>query len=352
MRLFVLLCVTVVATAQYTSQTYPDPRVDPLTCRLPFASYVCDPSGVLGDDDRVRLMQKINQFRPITAGIPNTSPACAFQKDKNLDIFVVVMDKIGSVPGSPVDIEKFANNLKRRFQNYQDVSSCDTMVLIVNSKQDRQVFTVAGRDARISKDTLKTAFEKNVGHFKSGNYAMGLEGMIEMVVAAYTNAHIVQVPSPSTFSQIPVPETVKAALGARPAPESVAPFRAAGIPNSVQKAKVLQPINNEDIDEKDKVWVSVMQQAVARCGLQQDTFATNVRAVVEEAMAISLKLISDTRYNSIEEEVEAHKDIIGSRERAWETAKAQFIEPLLQKYHSHIVGSTQKTCPAITLTQL
>lgn len=33
------------------------------------------------------------------------------------------------------------------------------------------------------------------GHFKSGNYAMGLEGMIEMVVAAYSNAHIVQVPS-------------------------------------------------------------------------------------------------------------------------------------------------------------
>ncbi|VDO81758.1 unnamed protein product [Haemonchus placei] len=61
MRLLVLLCVIVVASAQYTSQTYPDPRIDPLTCRLPFASYVCDPSGVLGDDDRVRLMQKINQ---------------------------------------------------------------------------------------------------------------------------------------------------------------------------------------------------------------------------------------------------------------------------------------------------
>ncbi|KAK6038896.1 hypothetical protein COOONC_23599 [Cooperia oncophora] len=119
MRLFVVICVLGIAAAQYTSQTYPDPRLDPLTCRLPFASYVCDPSSVLSDDSRIRLMQKINQFRPITSGIRNTSPACAFHPDRNLDIFLVILDKIGSVPGAPVDIEKFANNLKRRFQNYQ-----------------------------------------------------------------------------------------------------------------------------------------------------------------------------------------------------------------------------------------
>ncbi|VDM74088.1 unnamed protein product [Strongylus vulgaris] len=57
-----------------------------------------------------------------------------------------------------------------------------------------------------------------------------------------------------------------------------------------------------------------MQQAVARCGQQPELLAANVRAVVEEAMSISLKLISDDRYNSIEEEVEAHKDVIGTRE--------------------------------------
>ncbi|KAK6055358.1 hypothetical protein COOONC_07137, partial [Cooperia oncophora] len=76
-------------------------------------------------------------------------------------------------------------------------------------------------------------------------------------------------------------ETAKSSKEIHPAPESVAPFRVAGLPNSVQQAKVLQPINEEDVDEKDKVWVSIMQQAVARCGLQQDTFLANVRAVVE-----------------------------------------------------------------------
>ncbi|ETN78083.1 hypothetical protein NECAME_10590 [Necator americanus] len=257
--------------AQFTSQTYPDPRLDPIACRLPFPAHVCDPSSVLTDEERVKLMQRINEFRPVTAGIRNTSPACQNQPEKNLEIFVIVIDKIGSIPGAPVDIEKFANNLKRRFQNYQ-------------------VFTVAGRDARISKETLRHAFERNVGHFKAGHYAMGLEGMIEMVVATYSNAHIVQVPSPETFTHrpmipAPVPETPKPvpAPEFRQAPETLAPFRAAGIPNSIQPSgkSSLQPIGMEDVAEEDKVWVGIMQQAVGRCGTQPETLSMNVRAVVE-----------------------------------------------------------------------
>ncbi|KHJ76785.1 hypothetical protein OESDEN_23595 [Oesophagostomum dentatum] len=95
-----------------------------------------------------------------------------------------------------------------------------------------------------------------------------------------------------------------------------------------------------------------MQQVVGRCGSQPEVFTANVRAVVEEAMSISLKLISDTRYNSIEEEVESHKDVIGIRERAWENAKTEFIQPLFQKYQSIILSSAQHSCPAITLKNL
>ena len=69
------------------------------------------------------------------------------------------------------------------------------MVLIVNSRSDRQVFTVAGRDAKLSRDVLQTAFQRNLVHFRSSNYAMGLEGMIENIVSAYNSAHILQVPS-------------------------------------------------------------------------------------------------------------------------------------------------------------
>lgn len=71
------------------------------------------------------------------------------------------------------------------------------MVLITNSRMDRQVFTVAGRDAKLSREVLQNSFHKNVGHFRGGNYALGLEGMIEYIVSAYSSAHIVQVPSPT-----------------------------------------------------------------------------------------------------------------------------------------------------------
>ncbi|KJH41367.1 hypothetical protein DICVIV_12663 [Dictyocaulus viviparus] len=366
-RLFRIMCLillTVVcfASAQYTSQTYPDPRIDPIACHLPLSSQICDPSSVLSDENRVKLMQKLNQFRSLTAGIRNQSPACVMQPEKNLDepksndfvtqlslsslvrIFVIIIDKIGSIPDTPVDIEKFANNLKRRFQNYQDVSSCDTTVVIVNSKQDRQVFTVAGRDARIPKEMLKNAFERNIGFFKAGDYAMGLEGMIEILVATYSNAHIMQTSTADrTNEEVTIP------VGFRPAPETLAPFRAAGLPNSVQPVKAFQSINVDDINEDDKIWVKIMQQAVARCGSQQQTLALHVRAIVEEAMSLSLMLISDSNYNSIEEEVESHKDVVGIRERAWESATTRFLQPIFQKYQATILGSTQLACPAINL---
>uniref|UniRef100_A0A8R1I901 TPM domain-containing protein n=1 Tax=Caenorhabditis japonica TaxID=281687 RepID=A0A8R1I901_CAEJA len=339
--LFPFLLLPAVLT-QFTSQTYPDPRLDPFSCRLALPSQICDPSAIVSDEERTRLVQRVGQLHALTAGIKNTSPSCALMPDRNLEIIVAIIDKIGSVPGVPVDIEKFANNLKRRYQNFQDVGMCDTTVLIVNSRQDRQVFTVAGRDAKISKDTLKSAFERNIGHFKTGRYALGLEGMIEVIVAAYSNAHIVQVPSPEIFRPTEfVPSSPVSAVESQP-------FRAAGIPNSVQPSKrPFAAINTiqENIDEDDKVWVSILQQAMARCGQNDADLPKHVRAVVEEAMNISLKLISDSRYNKIEEETEQNKEVLGSRQKAWDTATADFIRPLSQKYRHTIQSGATQTCP-------
>lgn len=61
----------------------------------------------------------------------------------------------------------------------KNAPQCDTLVLIVNSKNDRQVFTVAGHDAKLSREIIQLAFQRNVEHFKAANYALGMEGMIE-----------------------------------------------------------------------------------------------------------------------------------------------------------------------------
>ncbi|CAB3403831.1 unnamed protein product [Caenorhabditis bovis] len=340
MRLIGLLLLSVpLICGQFTSQTYPDPRLDPLSCRLALPSQVCDPSAIVSDEERTRLVQRINQLHGVTSSIRNTSPACSLSPDKNLEIIVAIIDKIGSVPGVPIDIEKFANNLKRRYQNFQDIGMCDTTVLIVNSRQDRQVFTVAGRDAKISKEILKNAFERNIGHFKTGRYALGLEGMIEVIVAAYSNAHIVQVPTPEIFkpsSFVQPPSTIESQS-----------FRAAGIPNSVQPVKrPFAALQTETVEEDDKIWVSILQQAMSRCGKNEADLPRHVRAVVEEAMNISLKLISDSRYNKIEEESEEHKDVLDSRQTAWESASRDFIRPLFAKYRNTILSGASQTCPA------
>lgn len=40
------------------------------------------------------------------------------------------------------------------------------MVLIVNSRSDRQVYTVAGKDTKLSKAILKAAFENSIANFR------------------------------------------------------------------------------------------------------------------------------------------------------------------------------------------
>lgn len=42
---------------------------------------------------------------------------------------------------------------------------------------------------------MQTAFHRSVGHFRLGNYAQGLEGMVEYIVSAYGSAHIVLTPA-------------------------------------------------------------------------------------------------------------------------------------------------------------
>uniref|UniRef100_A0A914Y544 Uncharacterized protein n=1 Tax=Panagrolaimus superbus TaxID=310955 RepID=A0A914Y544_9BILA len=183
---------------QFSSQNYPDPRTEPLRCKLLLPGQICDPSDILNDAERRKLNEKIQQLGSVTAQIRNTSPQCVGSPNQNLQIIVALIEKIGVNPLDPVDIERFTNSLRLKYLNFQELN-CDTLVLIVNSRRDRQVFTVAGKDAKLSRDVLQTAFHRNIGHFRQGHYVLGLEGMIEYIVSSYTSTHIVQVPSPEVL---------------------------------------------------------------------------------------------------------------------------------------------------------
>ncbi|KAI6172161.1 Protein of unknown function DUF477 domain containing protein [Aphelenchoides besseyi] len=331
--LFALVILTLcsVAHSQYNPQTYPDPRIDPAACKILFPG----------------------QLQQITSNIRNTSPPCVGSQNSNLYIIVALIDKLGTVPFESVSVEKFTNLLRSRYQNYQDIGICDTMVLIVNSRVDRQVFTVAGRDAKLSREVLQSAFHRNLVHFR--NYAMGLESMVEQIVSAYTSAHIVQVPvihNPLERYKQLIQEYILFCsviqIPSAPVSSSVGQFAAVhGVRQKVDM-KPVEKLNIEDVPEEDRVWVEIMTKAIGRCGNDPNKITSNIRAVVEEAMALSLKLISDNRYNRIEEQsqdVNSGPQSV-ARGKAWQTAQNEWINELYSKYERKLSrGSNQ--CPEV-----
>ncbi|KAI3418864.1 hypothetical protein GPALN_007964 [Globodera pallida] len=335
---------------QFSPQTYPDPRIDPLSCRHLLPAQVCDPSEILKADERRILNEKIVRLQQITANIKNSSPACAdTTKSTNLYIMIALVDRLNALPfdaGSDhsVNIEKFTNQLRSKYQNYQDISLCDPLVLIVNAHGDRQVFTVAGRDAKLSREVLQAAFQRNVGHFRGGNYALGLEGMVEYIVSAYGSAHIVQVPSLPGEPRKSKNESF--ANGPSSVSSGTGQFVAHGV-RQQQRLAVAEPkFDIESVPEGDRLWTRILAKAMAHCGEEPNKLVKYVRTAVEEAMDISLKLISDPHYNKIEEDSQNVDNAPNAREKAWQGLKPH-LEDIYMKYGAQIQQLvTADQCPA------
>ncbi|KAL3119140.1 hypothetical protein niasHT_003923 [Heterodera trifolii] len=352
--LFVFSAFVARLRCQFSPQSYPDPRIDPLSCRLLLPSQVCDPSEILTPDERRILNEKIVRLQHITANIKNTSPACAdTTKSTNLFIMVALVDRLSNAlpfDGSSdhsANIEKFTNQLRSKYQHFQDISLCDPLVLIVNAHGDRQVFTVAGRDAKLSREVLQAAFQRNVGHFRGGNYALGLEGMAEYIVSAYGAAHIVQVPSfpgePNTKKATKNNESFS--NGPSAVSYGMGQFVAHGV-RQQQRPITEKKFNIESIPEEDRLWTRILAKAMAQCGgEEQGKMVKYAQTVVEDAMDISLKLISDPHYNRIEEDSQSMENGPNAREKAWQSIKGH-LEQIYAKYGGQMQQmNTAEQCP-------
>ncbi|VDK74176.1 unnamed protein product [Litomosoides sigmodontis] len=326
LNLFGISLLLQTSRCQFNSETYPDPRLDPFRCKIRTIGPVCDPSELLTLNEKEALVRRIKQLMAYAATVINSSPSCQLLPGKSLEIIVGVVDKIGAVPNAPADIEKFANNLKIRYQRYQDVNLCDLMVLIVNSNSDRQVFTVAGKDTKLTKDVLKTAFEQNIDHFRNNNYAVGLQGMAEFITTSYRDAQLSQFGTPlSVF------------LPAFTTPKEL------GSENETGRENVIIPV----VDKSDQLWTDILAQAVGRCGTNRNKMVKYVQGVVEEAMSLSLRLISDRRYLTIEEKMQSVKNNQENRSRVWSEAAVEFIDQLYQKYLETIKSKANLRCPNV-----
>lgn len=57
------------------------------------------------------------------------------------------MNKIDGPTVGQTETKQFAEEIKAKYDIFKDVNTCDTTVVIVTSKSDGQLYTVAGRDA-------------------------------------------------------------------------------------------------------------------------------------------------------------------------------------------------------------
>ena len=117
--LFLILIGIHFSSGQFTAQTYPDPRTEPLRCKLLLPGQVCDPSDILLEEERRRLNEKIQHFMGMTGQIRNSALGCQNNPAQQLQIVVALMEKIGSSPVEAVDIEKFTNDLRMKYLNFQ-----------------------------------------------------------------------------------------------------------------------------------------------------------------------------------------------------------------------------------------
>uniref|UniRef100_A0A915CUB4 Uncharacterized protein n=1 Tax=Ditylenchus dipsaci TaxID=166011 RepID=A0A915CUB4_9BILA len=70
----------------------------------------------------------------------------------------------------------------------------------------------------------------------------------------------------------------------------------------------------------------------------------HIRAVVEDAMALSLKLIADPKYNKIEEDSQDSNNGPNARDKAWQNAKTSFLDSIYEKYGQKLPRRFEK-CP-------
>uniref|UniRef100_A0A0N5AEN5 DUF4476 domain-containing protein n=1 Tax=Syphacia muris TaxID=451379 RepID=A0A0N5AEN5_9BILA len=269
--------------AQYLIQTYPDPRTNHSSCAISSPGHLCDPK---------RLLKEVNS-------IQNKSPACLRSRDSKLEILVAVVEKVAGNPPNSEKIEKFTNSLKTRYQNHKTLSECDNLILIVNSKKDRQVYTVAGRDVMLTKDVLKNAFVENIQSFK-----------------------VLRDGSNPDFPQLSV--------------------------NGVETREKIDFSKSEKVPAKTALLTKSQENsiAVARCDVEDDQIGSYVQAVVEDAMSLSLRLIKDARFTQIEESIQNVVKIENGKNRVWQEASEAFIEDLYKKYATYIKAeSVSSRCP-------
>ncbi|VDO20640.1 unnamed protein product [Haemonchus placei] len=172
----------------YTPETFPDSIEQPIACSMRVASFLCDPSEVLNEENitanHLRLSKSLIEVReltkctcsPMDVGECDDSPR-GFTISAAVVKKMVLLDDQRNPAMAQLAAETFAETLRQR----QNRGQCDDDVLIFVSALDEVVWTSLGSVTKryLSDDAVKAITSRAESHFKNGDFTGGLQYMID-----------------------------------------------------------------------------------------------------------------------------------------------------------------------------
>lgn len=185
LALAVATALPLLLSAQTRPEDYPNPATSPRECGLRGKGFVCDPDGVLSDNDRNEM--STNLLKKVYQGTQNKHRGSECMK-KGITVVVALVNKIPSrgAKATPQEMESWTRNVQRRWKLEP---KCKKDVVIGFSKQDRQMKVINIPEfTGITTREVNKYFNAAKGKLKAGQYRQALEGMSMAFADEYTNA--------------------------------------------------------------------------------------------------------------------------------------------------------------------
>ncbi|XP_071126041.1 uncharacterized protein [Mytilus edulis] len=162
--------------ASWSKEVFPNPQTDIGRCgRDCKTSWICDPGQILSSQRADELDSFINEIA--NSGKCECSQ-CSGQDGFNISVALVpVINSVG-FSDKETKAREFAEYLRKKTWNFQ---ICGNNIVILVSRDDRQVYTDAGPLAyqSLTLDCIEEVYENVRPRFTEGHYYEGLREMIE-----------------------------------------------------------------------------------------------------------------------------------------------------------------------------
>lgn len=165
--------------ASWSKEDFPNPQTDLGRCgRDCKASWICDPGHILSSQRADELDSFINEIANSGKSGKCQCSQCSGQDGFNISVALVPSINSAGLSDKETKAREFAEYLRKKSWNFQ---TCGNNIVILVSRDDRQVYTDAGPLAyqSLTLECIEEVYEAVRPKFTEGLYYEGLREMIE-----------------------------------------------------------------------------------------------------------------------------------------------------------------------------